>query len=511
LIRHDRERATKAADEFWETAIASLDSVLEQGPLVQLQAIMLLCHYSYANPSVVNSGLCSRTAMALCVQLGLHQEPPAVNVRRLINLESQRRIFWACYLLDAQNNMLAGKPSSVFNVNISVRHPTVKNIQTAHGDKSALSNYLYAFRQLESEFTLGMLYADTCSDSRIAAPEWLHNARARAESWREMLDSHQFASRIEFRYLMYNYQRMRLNRLSPRLPTPSNAMRRECIIAGMFNASEFCRFSRQGSFFYWHHCCWHLFEIGIVLVEGTHTGLDFIWHHQESFLDTTIAIEILRVMRAIPTVLNKMIHRWPQVKQMTLELESLFNPALHRLDQFATGNAIDMESSNDETVARQVSTIRRYLLRGHKSHGWDDVKTSSASCQRQQASTPHNLQSLMKAPMDKDSMTMEEVLHVLQPSRNDGDGIWSQPAAIESTTFDSRIIANPDPHSTVTESPPLLYHTQPSIAGLDGNDLYSGYDAKGNWLSPTGNSLFWHGNGLELDDIFTAFNEGNIY
>ncbi|OKL62197.1 hypothetical protein UA08_02324 [Talaromyces atroroseus] len=445
LIRHDQERATKAADEFWETAITSLDSVLEQGPLVQLQAIMLLCHYGFANPSVVNSGLCSRAAMALCVQLGLHQEPSAVNLRRFINLESQRRIFWTCYVLDAQNNMLTGKPSSVFNVNISVRYPTLKNIETEHGVKAALANYLYAFRQLEAEITLGMLHAENCGDSRIAAPEWLNDARARAESWREMLDCHQFACRIEFRYLMYNYQRMRLNRLSPRLPNPSNAMRRECMVAGIFNASEYCRFSQQGSFFYWHFCCWHFFEIGIVLVEGTHTGLDLIWRHQESFLDPTIAVQILRLMHAIPMVLNKMLHRWPQVKQMILELERLFNPALRRLDQFVAGETVNMESSNDEAVARQVLSIRRYLLGGCDLNVRDDQERRSVSYQQvgQQVSALHSLQ----PPIAEESPTVEEVLHVLQPSRNDGNGMWPHPSAIENTIIDPRpmIDSNPQP------------------------------------------------------------------
>jgi hypothetical protein len=507
LIRHDQERATKAADEFWETAIANLDVVFQESPLIQLQAIMLLCHYSFANPSIVNTRMCSRAAMTLCVQLGLHKEPAPENIRHSIHLDSQRRIFWTCYMFDAQMNMLRSHPSTVVGINISVQYPTAEGHEIKDGDRVAIANFLYIFRQLEAEITLGLFHFDTCGDARVANPEWLDGIRARIDSWQDRLDSHQFASRIEFRYIMCNYQRMRLNRITPRSPVPTNAMRRECIAAGLSIASHFSRLSRQGSFFYWNHCCWHFFEIGIVLVEATHTGLDFLMQHRERFLDLTNAMEISRVMHSMPIVLNKMVHRWPQVKQMILELEGLFHPALHRLDAFIAGRPFNVDISNHALITYQVSSIRKHLLANRAPTTWNH-EGESPSLYNQfglQISAAQNLLSMTKQPGGESTMTMEEVLQVLQPGDITTDTTFSQPPVIEQP---AGIRAIPE-----IENTSILYGAESSAltTALDEHNLYTGLDPDTNWLSPTGNSLFWHGNGLDLDDIFTAFDEGNIY
>lgn len=57
-------------------------------------------------------------------------------------------------------------------------------------------------------------------------------------------------------------------------------------------------------------------------------------------------MEISWVIPSIPTVLNKMVHRWLQVKQIILELEGLFHPALHRLEAFIAGRPFNVDISN---------------------------------------------------------------------------------------------------------------------------------------------------------------------
>lgn len=465
---------------------------------------MLLCHYSFANPSIVNSRMCSRAAMTLCVQLGLHKEPPPENIRHCITLESQRRIFWTCYVFDAQMNMLRSQPSTVVDLNVSVHYPTVGGLEIKDGDRVAIANYLFTFRQLEAEITLGLFQFDSCGDARVATLKWLDDVRARVDSWQDRLDSHHFASRIEFRYIMCNYQRMRLNRITPRLPVPTTAMRRECIATGISIASHFSRLSRQESFFYWNHCCWHFFEIGIILVETTHTGLDLLMQHQESFIDLTNGMEILRVMQSIPVVLNKMVHRWPQVKEMVFELEGLFHPALHRLEAFVAGRPFNVDISNHQLIAYQVSSIRKYLLanRAPTTRNQEEESPSSYNQFGQQISAAQNLLSMTKQPNGEDSMTMEEVLQLLQP----GDGTMEpQPLIIEQP---AGIAPMPEIGNTS-----MLYGAESSAlaTALDEHSFYTGLDPETTWLSPTGSSLFWRGNGLDLDDIFTAFDEGNIY
>jgi hypothetical protein len=284
-------------------------------------------------------------------------------------------------------------------------------------------------------------------------------------------------------------------------------MRRECIAAGLSIASHFSRLSRQGSFFYWNHCCWHFFEIGIVLVEATHTGLDLLMQHRESFLDLTNAMEISRVLQSIPAVLNKMVHRWPQVKQMVIELEGLFQPALHRLEAFTAGRPFNVETSYHQLIAYQVSSIRKHLLANRAPTTWNQEEESNSSNNQfgLQASAAQNLLSMTKQRNGEKSMTMEEVLQVLQPGDITTDTALSQPLIIEES---AAIRAIPE-----LENTSILYGAESSAlaTALDEHNLYTGLDPDTNWLSPTGSSLFWHGNGLDLDDIFTAFDEGNIY
>lgn len=466
---------------------------------------MLLCHYSFVNPSIVDSGMCSRAAITLCVQLGLHQEPTPENIRSHIDLESQRRIFWTCYVLDAQNNMMSGKPSSLVHVHISVRFPTVEKEDSKCGEKTAIANCWYAFRQIETEITLGLLHHDNCRDSKITAPEWLDDARTRIDYWRDNLDSHKWAPRIEFRYIAYHFQKMRLNRMSPRIPHPTNFMRRECIAAGAFIAFEIHRYSNHGNFFYWHHCCCHFFEIGIVLVESTHTGLDLILQQDESFLDLTNMDTIMRVMQSIPLVLKKMTHRWPQVKLMAFELEALFKPALQRLKDSVRGRVIS-QSSEDGLVAYQLSLIKRYLFCGRGTNlGYQREESLVPYPQfGQQIIAAQNLLSLNNS-ITGDHIDVEKVHDMLQPINTGFENLWSPATNVEHTSIIQ-------PVDEADNAPILHDATSPSIVStVNENNPFSILDLDPNWLTHTENPLSWHGNGLELDDIFTAFNEGNIY
>ncbi|KAL5342335.1 hypothetical protein BJX70DRAFT_317164 [Aspergillus crustosus] len=453
LIHHDHTRATKAADEFWESAVMNLDVIWQQSPLTQLQAIMLMCHYGFVNPSAANSVACSQAAVTLCVQLGLHREPTPENIRQQIDVESQRRIFWTCYAMNAQNQMLMAKAFDIDHIRPSVQYQTVETFD------AAIANYLSAFRQLESEITMGLFYPES-SGASIAAPAWLEDVRTRTKIWRERLESQAFASKVEFREVMFQYQRLRLSRVSPRFPVPSFSMRRECIAAATFLVAHYCRVMRRGGFFYWHHCCWHLFEIGIVLAEIANAGLDLIWQGHDSFLQPNDAGEIASAMRSIPMVLRSMKHRWPQVEGVALETEQIFDPILIRLDKWITGE-ITPPLLDAHTYATKM-----YLFRDTWNHP--------------DAILEHAMQfpASSQPPTTSEPMTMEEVFRVLQP-------------------------AEPLPNLTTQHLDMPMDAVIPEFRTFDAM-LDSG-------ISPTESSLFWHGGGFELDDLFTAFNAGGFY
>lgn len=413
--------------------------------------------------------------MALCVQLGLHREPQPENLRSQIDVESQRRIFWTCYTLDAQNKMMMGESKhQQIRPPASVQYPSIQTTLPPEENSGAVANYLYTFRQLETEIAIGTLYPDAWSSGDLAMPTWLDNVRARMNLWRENLESQQaFSSKVEFRDFMFQFQRLRLNRVSPRSPIPSFGMRRECIAAATFLVGHYDRIIHQGGFFYWYHCGWQLFEAGIVLVESANTGLGLIEHGKESFLQPGDAGEFTAAMRSIPVILRSMIHRWPEVERMTLELEQVFSLVLFRLDKWRySGEIIPV----DEITMRPV---KEYLLRRE----WRLLEEDD-----NQISSTHS------AAMTESTMTMEEVFRVLQPT----------------TTED----ASNSPSDMPTPIPP------PSVLRMDETqDIPQFFSASGSpyinfptgFVSPTeSSSLFWHNGGLELDDIFMGFNAGNF-
>lgn len=414
--------------------------------------------------------------MSLCVQLGLHKEPPTPYIGSKLNLESQRRIFWTSYALDAQNHMLMGRLSGIYRVRISVQFPSPRNASPEQEVRTAVANYLYTWRQMESEITTGIFHFN-CGDLRVIEPEWLENTRNRSKTWREVLDSRQFASNIEFRDLMYQFQRFRLNRISPRLPNPSHDMRRECIEAGTFIIADYCRILRQGNLFYWHHCCWHLFEIGIALVEAAHTGINLAWKRQETFLQSADADDITRAMHSIPFILRKMNHQWPQVERMVLELEEVFNHALPRLKEWVDAKATAPSHADD------LGAIRKYFL-GEAYEAQADVP-----CHASEPSAQITDPSV--TPLGG-SMTTQEARQMIQP-----ETMLTDVSHLSDTLGSSISPTNPVRSDPIRIGSPNAFISKP-------NDLHMSFDIDSNVQDLS----FWHGGGLELDDIFTAFNEG---
>ncbi|KAL4945815.1 hypothetical protein BDV06DRAFT_218891 [Aspergillus oleicola] len=469
LIHHDQIRATKAADDFWESAIMHLDAIWQQSLLTQLQAIMLLCHYGFVNPSAANSVACSQAAMALCIQLGLHREPTPENIQCQIDVKSQRRIFWTCYAMNAQNQMLMTKAFDIDQIRLSVQYPTVPTTSTAQSARVATANYLSAFRKLESEITMGLFHPQSC-DAEVAAPGWLDDVRARTKLWREQLESQEFASKVEFREVMFQYQRLRLSRPSPRFPVPCFSKRRESIAAGTFLATHYNRVMRQGGFFYWHHASWHLFEIGIVLADAANTGLDLVWRRQESFLKPNGAVEITGALRSIPMILRWMKHRWPQIEAVAVETDQIFVPVLDRLDKWING--VITPPIHDAQIC---AAIKVYLL----GADWKQLENATF----EDDSSIHSPVSRRNPGSESEHMTMEEVFRVLQPNA-------SLPEV------HSRF--HP-PNGPVSEDMII-----PELNSFDPMPNSNGFPQ-------AENSYFWHGGGFELEDLFSGFNAGGFY
>ncbi|GME31786.1 Fungal specific transcription factor [Neofusicoccum parvum] len=111
LIRHDEERATAAAEEFWNTAKSQLVYINDEQPWQRLRALLLLTHYGFVNPRAVDVVGTIGAALRLAVQLGLHQELPTHEQAKLDwpTLDIRRKLFWAIYSVDAACHFVIGR------------------------------------------------------------------------------------------------------------------------------------------------------------------------------------------------------------------------------------------------------------------------------------------------------------------------------------------------------------------------------------------------------------------
>ncbi|KAL4873705.1 hypothetical protein BDV12DRAFT_192149 [Aspergillus spectabilis] len=175
-------------------------------------------------------------------------------------------------------------------------------------------------------------------------------------------------------------------------------MRRECIAAARSLSFITAVLCDGGRFFYWHHCCWHLFELGVVFAEGINAGLDLIWQGQDTFLQPNDAAKITGAMQSFPVVLRLMNHRWPQIKGVAVEFDQIFDPVLNRLDKWIAGG------NTSPLLQAQSFGTKSYLFKKN----WKQLD----------AFFEHSVQTPVFSRLSNASgtMTMEEVFRVLQPA-----------------------------------------------------------------------------------------------
>ncbi|KAK8227048.1 hypothetical protein IWZ00DRAFT_366505 [Phyllosticta capitalensis] len=344
LIRHDEERATSSALEFWNTAKAQLPYITDGPPLQRLRVLLLLTHYGFVNPCVVDVWRTAGAATRLAVQLQLHQElsPCESDKTDFETVDTRRKLFWATYNLDAAIHFVVGRPFVFPREAITAKYPeSIFGPRDSSTDVSPVI-HVWPLRQYEAEISSILPKFGTATPVVCPIPidAWRKRALQRLEDWYVAVHTSSNGrpgEKIEFRELMYQTNLFRLNCPSMHFAAPTTDMRRAALNATIALVTIYSRNTRFGKLFYIWHAVYQLFECGVCLLETLISGIrpSSSPSHLAGF-DPSV---VQRTLQAIPQLLRKVSTRWPQVDKHARFLQDASDACLDAYLQWSRGES----------------------------------------------------------------------------------------------------------------------------------------------------------------------------
>ncbi|CAK7237246.1 hypothetical protein SCUCBS95973_009896 [Sporothrix curviconia] len=111
------------AQRHYASAMRRLDTMLEYNDTRTIQALMLMAIYCLRDPAGPGAWTCSRMALLVAIDHGLHRQTKAVAQARSMESELRKRLFWACYCFDRQISIPMGRPLGISDRDIDIALP----------------------------------------------------------------------------------------------------------------------------------------------------------------------------------------------------------------------------------------------------------------------------------------------------------------------------------------------------------------------------------------------------
>ncbi|CAK7203769.1 hypothetical protein SEUCBS139899_006516 [Sporothrix eucalyptigena] len=111
------------AKRHYASAMRHLDTMLEYNDTRTIQALMLMAIYCLRDPAGPGAWTCSRMALLVAIDHGLHRQTKAVAQARSMESEQRKRLFWACYCFDRQISIPMGRPLGISDRDIDIALP----------------------------------------------------------------------------------------------------------------------------------------------------------------------------------------------------------------------------------------------------------------------------------------------------------------------------------------------------------------------------------------------------
>ncbi|CAG8712203.1 4301_t:CDS:2, partial [Racocetra persica] len=125
-VRKDRENPLTAGDIYFDRAKALLDNDYDRAHTTNIQALLLLSIREYGTGKVTRSWIYTGIAARMAQSLGMHRNNekwhPITSSHG--EKEEQKRIFWACYVLDRIPSVHLGRPLAIDEKDVDAAHPS---------------------------------------------------------------------------------------------------------------------------------------------------------------------------------------------------------------------------------------------------------------------------------------------------------------------------------------------------------------------------------------------------
>ena len=122
FIKSTGESGDFHAKRHFASAVQSLDSILEFNDMRSVQALMLMAVYCLRDPVGPGAWTCSRTALLIAIDHGLHRQTKSLS-RLSMHNELCKRLFWSCYAFDRQISIPMGRPFAISDRDIDIDLP----------------------------------------------------------------------------------------------------------------------------------------------------------------------------------------------------------------------------------------------------------------------------------------------------------------------------------------------------------------------------------------------------
>ncbi|KAH8895224.1 hypothetical protein GQ53DRAFT_855385 [Thozetella sp. PMI_491] len=357
LVHRNEKQAKAATRRFWASSLVHLKQVGLTASYERLQALQLLVHFAFLNPTEVDCERCAAAATRLCLQLGLHHEPAtSMPIQQdLEALNNRRRLFWNSCNVDAAIHAARCRPFLWPTDKLTAKFPEFRP-----GPSSYSTSHFWTLRQIECEITTVLYYPSPSLEDDGRISEWRQQIQQRLTAWYQTTrQSFVLAHKVESHEVLFHAQMLRLNRPSPRCPEPTMEMREACINSSLALIKDFGIKDGLGQLFYSWHAAGLLVESGVCLLASILTSMESVAEQSTHLGGQDVEI-LLRYMNEAPILLWKLARHWPQITLHASSIEAMATAVCEKLRQWSTSQSIDLSSAY--TLKKQLNTMGRFSV-----------------------------------------------------------------------------------------------------------------------------------------------------
>ncbi|KAK6360621.1 Fungal specific transcription factor [Orbilia blumenaviensis] len=286
-------------EQFHAAAMKYIDTIFTaRDKLDTLKGVLLLALYSLMRPAVPGVWYVVGSALRICIDLGLHQEPThASQVMSELTIDTRRRLFWCAYSLDRQVCVYLGRPFGISDDAIKVPFPleiddsliSERGIEAhpnaLNKNSRTIACHMFRIRQLQSEIQKILYQQSELPRAFKSITEWRKDMEKRLNEWTVTVPKKENEANCGYNmsFIDLNYQQTRLllYGLSPAVPKPDTAAFLVISDAGDRIIKAYRSLHRAKSINYTWLACHNLFTAGT-------SYLCALWHSSEVRKRTTV-------------------------------------------------------------------------------------------------------------------------------------------------------------------------------------------------------------------------------